>query len=65
MGYRRRAVLEVLMYTFLALRLMGLRGQRHENSTIPTERTSVPCTGSWVSPCLEYTGTEKGKISCP
>jgi hypothetical protein len=54
MGYRRRrALLEVLMYTFLALQLMGFRRQEHETSTLPQERTPVPCTVRWVSPRLE------------
>jgi len=64
MGYSRIGLLEIEMYTFLALRLMGLVGQVHEASAIPSERTTLPCAGSWISPWLDFTGKEKRNISC-
>ena len=64
MGYSRRGLLEIEMYIFLALRLMGLVGQVHETSAIPFEGTTLSCTGSRISPWPHYTGKEQRNISC-
>jgi len=41
MGYRRKGLLEIEVYTFLALRLMGLGGQVHEASPVPSEKKHI------------------------